>query len=204
MPSWLGAASPRFHLGLRGCNETSSNGYLGWVHGQVWLCCWWGVPSRPRPHHPATTLSLVIIVPSAWHQGGPTLRNTPPLDICVASRRNRRHSGSSVGRVARGARRDGETADGNPLLGIKYIDANFSGRTLTLYGTTGNGCTTDGPYDNLHLAGIGWGDTISSARAYSGCTAVYWENGGLTGAQYLCGCSSLGVMNDETSSIRFR
>lgn len=92
----------------------------------------------------------------------------------------------------------------NPLLGIEYKDSSYRGSTWTLYGTSGSGCYGGVSYGFYHISRFGWGDTISSAKAYSGCTGVHYEDGDASGSTYNCTCSSMGVMNDETSAIIFR
>lgn len=92
----------------------------------------------------------------------------------------------------------------NPLLGIEYKDSSYRGSTWTLYGTSGSGCYSGVSYGFYHISRFGWGDTISSAKAFSGCTGVHHEDGDASGSTYNCTCSSMGVMNDETSAIIFR
>lgn len=92
----------------------------------------------------------------------------------------------------------------NPLLGIEYEDSNYGGSTWTLYGSSGTGCYNGVSYGYYTIGQYGWGDKISSAKAYSGCTGVHYENSNATGSIRNCTCSTMGVMNDETSAIIFR
>jgi hypothetical protein len=57
----------------------------------------------------------------------------------------------------------------------------------------------------------GWNDVISSSRPGPTCDAIHYDNTGATpntppaGDSYACpsACSSLGTMNDRTSSMRW-
>ena len=91
------------------------------------------------------------------------------------------------------------------VIGIEYQHSNFGGATLTFTSSvTCYGYTHS--YSNLSYLS-GWNDTISSARAYSGCTHSYhYEHAYFGGAIVDCGtsCSYVGgAMNDRTSSLRW-
>ncbi len=97
------------------------------------------------------------------------------------------------------------TASTQPLLGIEYWNSYYGGSTLTLYGTSGSGCVNGVSYGFSSLSST-WNDEISSSKAYSSCDGHHYESSGYAGAVRSClpNCTSFGVMNDETSSIRFR
>lgn len=93
----------------------------------------------------------------------------------------------------------------NPLLGIEYMDAGYGGATLTLYGTSGSGCYNGVTYGFATMPS-GWNDDIGAAKGYSGCYGSHYQNSYYGGAELTCrpNCSSMGLLNDQTSSIAFR
>jgi len=95
-----------------------------------------------------------------------------------------------------------EAAATSSLLGIEYTGSSWTGSSLALYGG-GSGCSSGASYGFASMPG-GWNNVISSARSYSGCTSRHYDGTSYTGSSYLCGCGSMGTMNNRTSSILFR
>lgn len=94
------------------------------------------------------------------------------------------------------------------VLGVDYWDSNFSGSTYTWYTTHTAGCTDGSSYGgNLPSS---WNDQISSARGYAGCNdMIHYENSNYGGSSRDChqdwtSCATMGVMNDQTSSVNLR
>ena len=92
-------------------------------------------------------------------------------------------------------------AAASSLLGIEYTGSSWTGSSLALYGG-GGGCGGGASYGFASMPG-GWNNVISSARSYSGCTSRHYDGTSYTGSSYLCGCGSMGSMNNRTSSILF-
>lgn len=88
------------------------------------------------------------------------------------------------------------------VVGIEYKDANFGGQNLIL--TTGAGFTCSGGlYVNFGSMPSGWDNTIGSARSYANCKSGHFEYTNNGGSVKICGCATMGALNDKTSSIRF-
>lgn len=94
------------------------------------------------------------------------------------------------------------------VLGVDYMDANFGGSTYTWYTAHTAGCSDGSSYGgNLPPS---WNDQISSARGYAGChDMVHYENANYGGSSRDChqdwtSCATMGVMNDQTSSVNLR
>jgi hypothetical protein len=93
---------------------------------------------------------------------------------------------------------------GSLVLGIEYLHAGLTGPSLVLTTSRQVGCNGTTSFDFPSMGALGWGDRISSAQAYAGCRSVHFEHAGLTGRSVACTCPSMGVLNDRTSSIRYR
>lgn len=88
------------------------------------------------------------------------------------------------------------------VIGIEYEDTNFGGDDWIV--AVASGCADGGTERwTSVLTGTSWDNEISSARTYAGCKSRHHENSNFTGGSYLCGCSQMSVMSDETSSIRW-
>lgn len=101
---------------------------------------------------------------------------------------------------------DAATAD--TVLGVDYWDANFQGSTYTWYTSHTPGCTDGSTYGaNLPSS---WNDVISSGRGYAGCNNMkHYEHANYGGSLKICGqdwtsCATMGVMNDQTTSVNLR
>jgi hypothetical protein len=108
------------------------------------------------------------------------------------------------------------SASASTIVGQEYVDANYSGASLTLaVGSNGFTCTDDissewgdPPNVDASVSSMpgGWNDKISSFRGYAGCWTKIFEHSGFGGASlgYQADTSYVGgAMNDKTSSIRF-
>ncbi len=87
------------------------------------------------------------------------------------------------------------------VIGIDYKDASFGGDSYA-WTTSTTGCTDTTSF-GISSMPSGWDNVVSSARAYANCNHYYhWENTNYSGASLDCGasCSSMGVMNNQTSS----
>jgi len=92
------------------------------------------------------------------------------------------------------------------VLSIEYEDTGYSGAYLIYSGSNGN-CTTritDRDYSDSSVAAV-WDNRISSFRSYANCWVKHWENTGFSGASVgpTSSRSSLGLLDDETSSIEW-
>ena len=90
-------------------------------------------------------------------------------------------------------------ATASVVLGTEYQDINFGGGAVNYLGSVGCG---SGYFFSFNLSGA-WNNAIGSARSYSNCKSGHFENLNNTGSVRICGCSSMGVMDDQTSSLRF-
>jgi hypothetical protein len=94
------------------------------------------------------------------------------------------------------------SATASTVLGTVYKDANYSGGSLSLYGSGSCSGVTFG-FASLDAA---WQNTISSAKAFAGCYVSLYTGGSYGGTQLLCtpNCASLGTLNDRVLSLVFR
>lgn len=97
------------------------------------------------------------------------------------------------------------TTAASVILGYEYKNVGYSGGSLVLYGSSGSGCGSSTTY-GFRTMPTGWNNVISSARSYSGCWSTHYDYTGYGGTRTTCkgACSSLGTMNNRTSSIVFR
>jgi hypothetical protein len=91
------------------------------------------------------------------------------------------------------------------VLGYEYKSTGYSGGSLVLYGTSGSGCGSSTTY-GFPTMPSGWNNVISSARAFNGCWSTHYDGTSYSGTRRTCtpSCSTLGTMNNRTSSIVFR
>jgi len=88
------------------------------------------------------------------------------------------------------------------VISVDYHDSGFSGISLTWYVSGTAGCAANS-YSASSMPS-GWNDEVSSSQRYDSCTHnPHYENNGFGGAIYPCTCSSMGVMNDKTSSEKW-
>lgn len=91
--------------------------------------------------------------------------------------------------------------DNHLVLGIDYEHINYGGNTLTWTGDAL--CSPTQSYYTNSMPG-GWNDVVSSAKGFASCdTYIHYEHTFFGGATLTCTCSSMGVMNDATSSEKW-
>ncbi len=88
------------------------------------------------------------------------------------------------------------------LVGIEYSSSGYGGSSLALYGSSGSGCYGGVTYGFSSLPG-GWNNVISSAQGFNGCDGRHYDATGYGGSFVDCTCSSMGAMDNRTSSILF-
>jgi hypothetical protein len=91
------------------------------------------------------------------------------------------------------------------ILGYEYKNTGYSGGALVLYGASGSGCGSSTTYGFSSMPS-GWNNVISSARSFAGCWSTHYDLTNYGGTRRTCqgACSTLGTMNNRTSSIVFR
>lgn len=90
------------------------------------------------------------------------------------------------------------------VIGVDYMDSGFYGGSLTWSESSDIYGCTDGSYYAAPTMPSGWNDDVSSARSYGGCaTYNHFENTYYGGSKLTCTCSTMGVMNDQTSSEKW-
>jgi len=102
----------------------------------------------------------------------------------------------------------GSVPTANVAIGSDYDDVGFSGLLGTLTWTAAQGCSSSVYYNAPNMPS-GWNDRVSSARSYSDCNKYYhYEHTNYGGTSITCNmgqtCSSMGVMNNKTSSEKWR
>lgn len=101
----------------------------------------------------------------------------------------------------RGARaRGADTSSSSIIIGIEYQDPGYGGASR-VYNVNARPCSGGGNYSEPDLRGDSFDDSISSARAYAGCQSTHYQYAKFTGALKACTCSSMGYMDDRTTSI---
>lgn len=101
-------------------------------------------------------------------------------------------------RAARAGGRD--TSSSSTIIGIEYQDPGYSGASR-VYEVNAAPCSDGGNYSEPDLRGDSFDDSISSARAYAGCQSTHYQYARYTGSLQACTCSSMGYMDDRTTSI---
>jgi hypothetical protein len=94
----------------------------------------------------------------------------------------------------------------NWVIGQDWEDTYRGGDVRTYWVSTSDAPCTGRTWeiDDLDL---GWGAKISSGEAFSGCDRFeHWEDVNQGGAVLTCQtyCATMGVLNDQTSSLRWR
>ena len=97
----------------------------------------------------------------------------------------------------------GRSSFAETTIGIDYDGANYSSGGYIWTVSNSVGCSTGTTYSVSSMPS-GWNDRVSSAQAFGGCnTFVHYANTGLGGDSITCTCSSMGTMNNRTSSERW-
>lgn len=90
--------------------------------------------------------------------------------------------------------------DSTTIIGIDWKNSGFGGSSYLWEVSHLPGCADGTGWGSSGMPS-GWSDTVGSAIGYSGCNNyLHWEHTWFTGASLNCYCSSMGVMNDATSS----
>jgi hypothetical protein len=98
------------------------------------------------------------------------------------------------------ARKDDLVANSTFVIAIDYEHINYGGSSIIWQHTAQ--CDPTGGFAAASMPS-GWDNRLSSTRGYSGCDKnVLWEHQNWTGSKLTCfpNCSSVGSMNDKTSS----
>ena len=92
------------------------------------------------------------------------------------------------------------------MLGIAYKNTNQTGGAKVFYGSSGYGCMTGNTYGFPKMSTYLMNNNISSMATYARCWSTLYDGESYTGTTTNCVplCTSLGSMNDRTSSIVFR
>jgi hypothetical protein len=153
-----------------------------------------GVSVAPAPHCFGTYREAVAYLTGGRVELSPALGSEPD------------GSGTTAvdAQIARGL-----IANTTHVISTEYTDSGYSGSTYTFTWTSD--CTgIDIAWSSMPS---GFDNTISSSHTGTNCTAIHYDNTGATpstppsGASISCAtyssCSSLGTMNDKTSSMRW-
>mgnify|MGYP001577127993 CR=1 FL=1 len=99
------------------------------------------------------------------------------------------------------------TLDSQIVIGIDWDYSGYWGASYTWVSTSGTGCTSTISFNRPTMPS-NWDNRVSSARGYSGCNYFYhYANTNFGGASIACstsGCSSMGAINNATSSEKWR
>jgi hypothetical protein len=97
----------------------------------------------------------------------------------------------------------GDAATASTKISIDYDSSGFTGSTLTWTVSDTAGCSDGSTYSAASMP-TGWNDRVSSAHSYNGCANnVHYQNSNFLGSAISCTCSSMGTMNNQTSSERW-
>lgn len=96
--------------------------------------------------------------------------------------------------------RGDDTSSSSVIIGIEYQDPGYGGASR-VYDVNATPCSGGGNYSEPDLRGSSFNDSISSARAYAGCQSTHYQYSQFTGSLHACTCSSMGYMDDRTTSI---
>jgi len=93
-------------------------------------------------------------------------------------------------------------AASSTIISIDYDASNFTGTTLTWSVDNSSGC--NGFTYSAASMPSGWNDHVSSSHSYGGCAANrHFHDSNFGGAGIVCTCSTMGTMNNQTSSERW-
>jgi hypothetical protein len=86
------------------------------------------------------------------------------------------------------------------LISTDYDGSGMTGATLAWTVSNTNGCNGGFQYSAASMPS-GWNDRVSSSKSAHGCaTNRHFHNTNFGGAAITCTCSTMGAMNNETSS----
>lgn len=88
------------------------------------------------------------------------------------------------------------------VVGIDWAEPYYGGSSYVFSTTAWNsGCAGNHAYAS-YVMPSGWDNRVSSARGYSSCNGVHYENTFYNGTIRYCGpCSTMGLMDNQTSSV---
>lgn len=94
------------------------------------------------------------------------------------------------------------------VIGVDYNNHSFSTGTGSYTYNASGACTPSVGYRQDSMASD-WNDAVSSARAYSQCHQfIHYEHVNQSGTSITCDmgntCSNMGIMDNKTSSLRWR
>lgn len=97
----------------------------------------------------------------------------------------------------------GAIAASSTRISIDYDGSGFTGSTLTWTVSDTLGCNDGSSYSAASMPS-GWNDRVSSSHSYNGCANnFHYHDTNFLGAGITCTCSSMGTMNNQTSSERW-
>ena len=86
------------------------------------------------------------------------------------------------------------------LISTDYDSSGFSGTTLTWTVSNTSGCNGGFQYSAASMPS-GWNDRVSSSKSAHGCASNrHFHDANFGGAGITCTCSTMGTMNNQTSS----
>lgn len=93
------------------------------------------------------------------------------------------------------------------VIGIDWDSSGFAGSSYTWVVSGETGCTSSTQF-SISSIPTGWDDRVSSVRGFSGCNYYYhYQNASFGGLSITCntsGCSTMGSLDNATSSERWR
>jgi hypothetical protein len=93
----------------------------------------------------------------------------------------------------------GQIATASTRISIDYDSSGFTGTTLTW--TVANSAGCNGYNYSAASMPSGWNDRVSSSHSYNGCANNdHYHDTNFLGAGIVCTCSTMGTMNNQTSS----
>jgi hypothetical protein len=95
--------------------------------------------------------------------------------------------------------RTGQIATSSTRISIDYDASGFTGTTLSW--TVANSAGCNGFNYSAASMPSGWNDRVSSSHSYNGCAHNdHYHDTNFLGAGIVCTCSTMGTMNNQTSS----
>lgn len=98
--------------------------------------------------------------------------------------------------------REEATSSSAVVVGIDWADPYYQGSSY-VFSTTAwsSGCAGNHAYGS-YVMPAGWDNRVSSAKGYSSCRGVHYENTYYNGTIHYCAaCATMGIMDNQTSSV---
>lgn len=160
--------------------------------------------SRPAAHASGGAPDTVCLIPDLSAIGAGYAGDLPCVDLVPETVQMNRATGEITAGRAELAALLAVAPNDLIIIGVDYKDSGYRGRELWWTTNHRDGCHPEMKYFYANRMPSGWNDKVSSAIGYTGCDRfVHFENVGRSGAIQICSCSSMGAMNDETSSVYF-